>query len=78
MADRVAFPDLTRFFDKADEVILGVQRNDEVVDPQVIDYFIKRLKIIDSAIRRILLNYDNIPNVSDILVSIHIHNHRHR
>ena len=51
-------PDLTRFLDQADEVIEGVKKNEDCNDPQVFEYYISRLKILETAISRILLTYD--------------------
>lgn len=48
--------DLSRFLENADELLHDIQRREDTEDPSVFEYFDRRLKVLDSALSRILLS----------------------
>ena len=51
-------PDLRRFLEQADTLLKGVAQSENNLDPQIMDYFITRLKIVDTALTRLMQTHD--------------------
>ena len=63
-------PDLRRFLMQTDALLKEAAQNEENLNPHVIDYFITRLKVVDTALTRMMLTCHFVDDHSSTLVSI--------